>query len=404
MLSPQVRKAKEEEKNELIARGEELLASLDTENKRELTEDEAQELAEIRDKVRKIVDMLSADDELAKQELVEEKTDTEEEEVVEENRAIDEKKELELREQMDREAFENYIRGRVIHERAGELTPATTGDNIGLGGALIPTTIVNYIIRKVYDICPILDRSQKFNVKGTLEVPYYPADSQKITVAYRNEFSALSSTSGSFATVELKGFLAGALTKISRTLINNVNFDIVGFVVDEMAYAIARFIEGELLNGTDGKVTGLSTLTNGITASSATAITADEVIKLRDSIKDAFQQNAIFIMSPATRTALRLLKDSMGRYLLQDDITAPFGNTLLGKPVYVSDNMPEIATGNSVIYYGDMRGLATKFNEEVTIEVLREKYADEHAVGVVGWLEFDAKVIDEQQLAVLKMA
>ena len=404
MLSPQVRKAKEEEKNELIARGEELLASLDTENKRELTEDEAQELAEIRDKVRKIVDMLSADDELAKQELVEEKTDTEEEEVVEENRAIDEKKELELRKQMDREAFENYIRGRVIHERAGELTPATTGDNIGLGGALIPTTIVNYIIRKVYDICPILDRSQKFNVKGTLEVPYYPADSQKITVAYRNEFSALSSTSGSFATVELKGFLAGALTKISRTLINNVNFDIVGFVVDEMAYAIARFIEGELLNGTDGKVTGLSTLTNGITASSATAITADEVIKLRDSIKDAFQQNAIFIMSPATRTALRLLKDSMGRYLLQDDITAPFGNTLLGKPVYVSDNMPEIATGNSVIYYGDMRGLATKFNEEVTIEVLREKYADEHAVGVVGWLEFDAKVIDEQQLAVLKMA
>ena len=404
MLSPQVRKAKEEEKNELIARGEELLASLDTENKRELTEDEAQELAEIRDNVRKIVDMLSADDELAKQELVEEKTDTEEEEVVEEKRAIDEKKELELREQMDREAFENYLRGQVIHERAGELTPATSGDNIGLGGALIPKTIVNYIIRKVYDICPILDRSQKFNVKGTLEIPYYPADSQKITVAYRNEFSALSSTSGSFATVELTGFLAGALTKISRTLINNVNFDIVGFVVDEMAYAIARFIEGELLNGTEEKVAGLSTLTNGVTASSATAITPDEVIKLRDSIKDAFQQNAIFIMSPATRTALRLLKDSMGRYLLQDDITAPFGNTLLGKPVYVSDNMPEIATKNAVIYYGDMRGLATKFNEEVTIEVLREKYADEHAVGVVGWLEFDAKVIDEQQLAVLKMA
>ena len=57
-------------------------------------------------------------------------------------------------------------------------------------------------IKKVYDICPILDRSQKFNVKGKLEVPYYPADSNNITVAYKSEFSELSSTSAKFDTVE----------------------------------------------------------------------------------------------------------------------------------------------------------------------------------------------------------
>ena len=90
--------------------------------------------------------------------------------------------------------------------------------------------------------------------------------------------------------------------------------------------------------------------------------------------------------------------------MLNDDISTPFGTSLLGKPVYVSDNMPDIATGKKVIYYGDMRGLATKFNENINIEVLREKYADEHAVGVVGWLEFDAKVINEQQIAVMTMA
>jgi HK97 family phage major capsid protein len=260
------------------------------------------------------------------------------------------------------------------------------------------------VIRKVYDICPILERSQKFDVKGTLEVPYYPAGANNITVAYQNEFVQLSSSSGSFATVSLTGYLAGALTKISRTLINNVQFDIVGFVVDEMAYAIKRFIEHEMLIGTSGKVTGLSTLTNGITAASASAITAEEVVKLHDRIKDEFQQNAIWIMSPATRTALRTLKSTTGYFLLNDDISTPFGSSLLGKPVYVSDNMPNIATGADVIYYGDMRGLATKFNEEINIEVLRERYADEHAVGVVGWFEFDAKVIDEQQIAKLTMA
>ena len=70
-------------------------------------------------------------------------------------------------------------------------------------------------------------------------------------------------------------------------------------------------------------------------------------------------------MSPNTRTALRLLKDEVGRYLLQDDITSPFGTTLLGKPVYVTDNMPDIEAGATTIYYGDMKGLATKFSEDI---------------------------------------
>jgi HK97 family phage major capsid protein len=170
-----------------------------------------------------------------------------------------------------------------------------------------------------------------------------------------------------------------------------------------MAYAIKRFIEGELLNGTEGKVAGLSGVTKSITAAATSAITADEVVRLHDAIIDDFQANAIWIMSPATRTALRTLKSNTGYYLLNDDISTPFGSSLLGKPVYVSDNMPDMGAGKTAIYYGDMRGLATKFSEEMSIEVLREKYATQHAVGVVGWLEFDAKVEDAQKIAKLVM-
>ena len=386
-----------ERKNDLIANAEEMLNKAKLE-KRELTEDEAKNIAEIRDNVRRIDDTIKLEDEIRELKGMERKEDAT---PVEEEKAV----EVEKSAMDDQEvrAFENFVRGYVVHERAGELTPATSGSGIGLGGVLIPKTIVNYIIKKVYDICPILDRSQKFNVKGTLEVPYYPADSNNITVAYQSEFSPISSSSGSFATVELTGFLAGCLTKISRTLINNTDFNIVGFIVDEMSYAIKRFIEGELLNGTTNKVTGLSTLSNGVTAASASVITADEVVKLHDSIKDEFQENAIWIMSSATRTALRLLTSNTGYYLLNDDVSTPFGTSLLGKPVFVSDNMPNIAAGKDVIYYGDMRGLATKFNEEINIEVLREKYADEHAVGVIGWFEFDSKVINEQMIAKLTM-
>lgn len=392
------RKEMEEKRNDLVTRSVEILNTAEAEE-RALTEEEAKEISEANEEVKRIRESLRLDEEVRSLEnelkKKEDNTPTEEvEEVKVEERAM-----TPTKEEMDRMAFENYIRGELIHERAGELTPASTS-----AGAIIPTTIVDYIIKKVYDISPILERSQKFNVKGNLEVPFYPADSNNVTVDYRAEFTQMASTSGKFDTVELKGFLAGALTKVSRSLINNTQFDIVGFVIDEMANQISLWIEGELLHGTANKVDGLSTLTNGITTASASAITANEIIELHDSIKDRFQQNAIWIMSSKTRTALRQLKSTTGYYLLNDDISSPFGTTLLGKPVYVSDNMPDISDGGDVIYYGDMRGLATKFNEDINIEVLRERYADEHCYGVIGWFEFDAKVIDEQQIAKMTMA
>lgn len=374
-----------EKKNDLITRAEEVVNKAKGE-KRELTDAEAQELAEIRDNVRRIVKSLGITRDI---ENLEEKEEPKEEtDVVE----VEEKEKVEQEER----AFENYIRGVVVNNRANELTKT---DN----GAVIPTTIANRIIKKVYDMCPILERSSKYNVKGTLEIPYYDESTTSMTVAYATEFQTLSSNVGQFTNISLTGYLAGALVLISRSLINNSQFDIVGFVVDEMAYHIARFIEGELLNGTSGKVTGLSTLTNKVTAASSTAITADELIETQGNIKDLFQENAIWIMSPNTRTALRELKDEMGRYLLQDDISLPFGRSLLGKPIYVTDNMPDMVAGKPAIFYGDMRGLATKFSEDINIQVLREKYADQHAIGAIGWLEFDSKVQDQQMITALVM-
>lgn len=385
-----------EKKNELITRAETIVNDAET-NKRALTDDEAQELAEIRDDVRKIKEALKIADEIK-----EEKTELKEEGAEEMAEAQAEKK---AAEQADAEAraFEAYVRGVVLNERdAHNMTKAANG-------AVIPTTIANKIIAKVYNICPILERSSKYNVKGKLVIPFYDEDTNAITVDYATEFDELTSQVGNMDKIELDGFLAGTLTLISRSLINNAQFNIVDFIVERMAYAIKRFIENQLLNGyaatssAASGVVGLSGLTHGITAAATTAITADEIVKLHDAIKDDFQANAIWIMSPATRTALRTLKSTTGYYLLNDDVSSPFGSTLLGKPVYVSDNMPDMAAGKTVIYYGDMRGLATKFSEEMTIEVLREKYATQHAVGVVGWLEFDSKVEDAQKIAKLTM-
>ena len=389
-------KAMTERQNDLITRAESLVNTAESE-KRELTEDEAAELAEIRDDIQRIKKYLDIVDEIddARPTKVVDGEMKEAKNVIdgEDERACGDKE----RELQETRAFANYVRGVVSHERDGELTKANNG-------AIIPTTIAKKIIELVYDVCPILDKSEKYNVKGKLEIPYYPADaSTQITVAFASEFTDLASSTGNFTTIELTGFLAGALTKISKSLINNSDIDIVGFIVKRMAYDIARFIEANLLGKGNGSITGLGSATNITTLTSSNAITADDLISFQGTIKDIYQEGAIWIMSPKTRDALRLLKDDVGRYLLNDDISAPFGKVLLGKPVYVSDNMDDIGSGKKVIYYGEMSGLATKFTEEMHIEVLRELYAAQHAIGVVGWLEFDAKVQDQQKIAVMQM-
>ena len=144
-------------------------------------------------------------------------------------------------------------------------------------------------------------------------------------------------------------------------------------------------------------------VTLSVTAAAESAVTMDEIIMLKDMVKDAFQAKAVFIMNSATRTALRLLKDGNSRYLMQDDITSPFGTTLLGKPVYVSDQMDGMEKGKTAIYYGDMSGLAVKLSEDASVQVLQERYADEHAIGVIAWMEFDAKVENAQKIAKLAM-
>lgn len=315
---------------------------------------------------------------------------------VKEARSLDGKEPLknpDSSEEIETRAFENYIRGVETRDD----TNLTKSDN----GAVIPTSIANKIISKVVEICPIYQLANKYNVGGTLSIPYYDESTQAITMAYATEFTDLESTSGKFTSIQLTGFLAGALTKVSKSLINNSQFDIVSYTINAMARSIAKWLEKELLKGTSSKVTGLSGVTQTVTTASATSITADELIELQETVPDVYQSGAVWIMSKATRTAIRKLKDGDGNYLLNKDATSAWGYTLFGKPVYVSDNMDNIAAGKTTVFYGDMSGLAVKLSENVNIEILREKFATQHAVGIVGWIEIDSKVEDAQKIAKL---
>lgn len=356
-----------------------LLNAAETEN-RALKEDEAARFDAVEKEIKEIDDTIKREERARKMEL--------KKNVVE--------PETEDRAALEERAFANFIRG-VVEERSD--VNFTVGDN----GAVLPRSIANKIISKVYDICPIFQLSTQYRVKGTLTIPYYDETTQEITMAYADEFVELESTAGKFSSISLTGFLAGALSKVSKKLLNNSDFDLVNFVVLKVAEAAKKWIEKELLVGTNNKIEGLKGVTQTVTAAAVDKVTADELIDLQEEVPDQYQAGAIWIMNRKTRKAIRKLKDGEGNYLLNRDFSARWGYTLLGKDVYTTDNMPDMKAGEIAIYYGDMSGLATKITEDVSIEVLREKFATQHAIGVVAWLEIDAKVENAQKIAKLKM-
>lgn len=293
-------------------------------------------------------------------------------------------------------AFADFIRGRVTEMRAGEQN-ITMSNN----GAIIPESIANRIIDTVIELCPIFAGAEMYHVKGTLKIPKWTkANGHDITVGFAEEFQELTADGGKFTSVDLAGYLAGALTLIGRSVENNSSVNLVNFVVRKMSEKIAEFLEKSLLIGSTNTQGALSTA-NTVTAANADSLCFSDLVKLQSAVKQPFQKNACWTMNPETFTSVKLLTDTNGRPLLEPDSTKAFPYTLLGKTVHISDNMPKIDASAKSVLYGDYSGLSVNMRENISLEILREKYATQHALGIVAWFEFDSKVTDEQKLAVL---
>lgn len=309
----------------------------------------------------------------------------------EEKPAVDESREdAELR------AFGMYVQGRLDEKRAD------TNWTVTANGVVIPKTVANRIIEEIENKAPIFEGASKFYSKGELVFPVYDKTTE-ITANYANEFTAVAGTAAKFTSVSLNGYLFAALTKVSKSLINNSAVDIANFVIGKIAEAMADFLRGELLTG-NTKMHGLLGSTNKVTAAGASAITTDDLIDTQLAVPQAHQGGAVWLMNVKTLGALKKLKLTTGEYILQMDMTAPMGYTVLGKPVILDDKMPDIGKGASAVAFGDLSGLYVNIHEDINLQVLLEKYADEHALGYVAWAEMDSAVVEPQKIAVLTNA
>lgn len=373
-----------EKRNDLLDERDGILAKAQDE-KRAFNDEERIKIQGIIDQIKAIDESIALSEEMRAFEKIEAK---------EEKRANEDIETIETR------MFADYVRGKIDELRAGEQN-LTTGNN----GAVIPVTIANRIIDAIKDRCPIFAQSTIYRVKGTLKIPVWGKanSTHDIAVGYATEFQELTADSGKFTSIDLSGYLVGCLVLLSKSLLNNSDIAIRDFIVDKMADYFADFIEREMLVGTGtNAMQGITVgCTNTKTTAAAAAITMDELIGVQCAVKQAYQKGAIWIMAPSTFEAIIKLKDSQNRYYLNDHPENGFPYRLLGKPVYLSDNMPVIAASAKTVVYGNMKAMAVNIHEDIELTVLREKYHTQHALGIDGWCEMDSKFTNQQMVAVL---
>ena len=234
-----------------------------------------------------------------------------------------------------------------------------------------------------------------------------PVVASKGSASWVDEEGAYQESDDAFSQVSIGAYKLGTMIKVSEELLADSVFDLEAYISKEFARRIGAREEESFFNG-DGKGKPLGILAAaggaevGVTAASATAITADEVIDLFYSLKAPYRKNAVWVLNDATVKQIRKLKDSTGQYLWQPSLVAGTPDTILGRPVKTSAFMPTAAAGAKTIAFGDFKYYWIADRQGRTFKKLSELYAANGQVGFMGTQRVDGKLILPEAIKVLQ--
>ncbi|MDO5443186.1 MAG: phage major capsid protein [Bacteroidia bacterium] len=204
-----------------------------------------------------------------------------------------------------------------------------------------------------------------------------------------------------FDTVRVTATKLATLLRLPSEFVADAAFNLEGYLIKRLARNFARaedkgFITG---TGTDEPVGILDNTAGAETAATVETITYDDVIALYFSVKAEYRTNAVWLMNDKTALALRKLKDSAGNYLWNNA-----DNTILGKPVMISEYMPDAEEGTKPIAFGDFSYYWIVKRTPVSVKMLQELFALRHQTGYLAFEFIDGKLIRTDAVKVIKMA
>lgn len=298
-------------------------------------------------------------------------------------------------------AFWNATRARdgITYEVRNALQVGADSE----GGYLCPDTFADELVKGLTAQTVVRSLAKVINTSsGQHKIPVVAS---RGTASWIEEEGPIPEGDDIFGQQHIGAHKVGTLIKVSEELLHDSAFDLEQYFIDEFARRIGNKEEDAFLNGDGaGKPTGiLNDAEVGVTAASATAITADELVDLFYSLDAPYRTNAVWLVNDSTMRAIRKLKDANGQYLWQKALHEGDHETLLGKPIFHSPFAPELGAGKKAVAFGDFSFYWIGDRTGITFRRLNERYADTGQVGFLATKRVDGKLILPEAVKVLQM-
>lgn len=288
------------------------------------------------------------------------------------------------------ESFDAYARRGKAALDGKFLNALQVGTN-SEGGYIVPQEFETKLTMALQDINEI---RQWCNVITTSSPHNIPTESSLGSAAWTAEEAAYTDSDAAFGQVVLGAHKAATICKVSEELLMDAFFDVEGYLATNFGKRFGILEEAAFIAGDgSGKPSGIVPNSSlGVTAAGAAAITADEMIDLFHSLARPYRKNAVWLMSDATAKMIRKLKDGESQYLWQPGLQAGMPDTLLGRPVMVSNSVPAATTGLKSVVFGDLSYYTIADRSGVAVQRLNELYAANGQVGFRAFKRTEGKV------------
>ena len=203
-----------------------------------------------------------------------------------------------------------------------------------------------------------------------------------------------------FTKIMIGRYKLATLLRLSSAFASDAAFDLEGYLVKRLAKAFARtedqaFISGA---GTNEPVGLLNNDEGAETGASAAELTFDAVIEHYFSVKPEYRKNGVWLVNDETALTLKKLKDDAGNYLWRGS-----DDTIMGKPVMISEYMPNAEAGAKPILFGDFSYYWIVKRSPLTVKMLRELFSLNSQVGYLAFELIDGRLVRREAVKALQI-
>lgn len=291
-----------------------------------------------------------------------------------------------------KKAFAAYLRSgdddgmRALDLDEKAMSTAVAAD----GGYLVDPATAEKIASVLYSTASIRSIANTVTVEATAYDVL--VDTTEVGAGWATETDpAVETTTPTVERISIPLHELSALPKASQRLLDDSAFDVEGWLAGRIADKFARaegsaFVSGDGVDKPTGFLTysavdnaswtwgNLGYVATGAVGDFASADPADAIVDLVYGLGARYRANASFVMNSKTAGAVRKMKDADGRFLWSDGLAAGEPARLMGYPVLVAEDMPDIGADALAIAFGDFNAGYT-VAERPDLRILRDPFS-----------------------------